>query len=179
MDERRLEYDWIDFHPENVSGVGTYNLIVTNTVGGKTCRDTATVMVTSSAAFPAANATGGDYYLYESQCNLTSQFSSPGVNYHWAGPGITAANQFVQNPMVTVAGNYTISVNQPSNGCTSTALAVVIPNDTLPNATAVGGTISCTQPNVTLDGGSNIANASYPGVGQESMQAIKTRKTRR
>jgi PKD-like domain len=153
---------------QNVSGTGVYHLIVTTTVVGTTCRDTATVNVTSTAAFPGATASGGAISC--STPNVTLQSSSPssGVNYQWSGPGINAANQFLQNPVVSTAGTYIISVTNPSNGCTSTATAVVVPNDTLPTAMATGGAISCTQPSITLDGSSNVPNATYtwsgPGI---------------
>ncbi len=153
---------------QNVSGVGTYNLIVTTSLGGNVCRDTASVTITSTAAFPGATASGGTVTC--AAPNVTLQSSSPasGVNYQWSGPGINATNQFIQNPTVSASGTYVISVTNPANGCTSTATAVVVPNDTLPTATAIGGSITCTQQNVILDGGSNAANASYtwsgPGI---------------
>ena len=150
---------------QNVSGPGTYNLIVTTTISGTTCRDTATVNVTSTAAFPGANANGGTITCLSPSVTLQSSSPSSGVNYTWAGPGITPANTFLQNPMVTVAGTYTVSVTNPVNSCTSTATAIVVPNDTLPTATATGGTISCTQSSVVLDGGSNVPTATYTWTG--------------
>jgi len=153
---------------QNVSGIGTYHLIVSTTLSGNTCRDTASVTVTSTAAFPNANASGGVITCTSPNVTLQSSSTTPGVNYLWTGPGITPANQSQQNPMVSLSGTYSVSVINSGNGCSSTAIAVVTPNDTLPTATATGGTISCTQPNITLDGGSNIPNATYtwsgPGI---------------
>lgn len=159
---------------QNIVGPGTYNLIISNTVSGTTCRDTATVNVTSTAAFPGATASGGTVTC--AVPNVTLQSSSPtsGVNYQWAGPGINASNQFLQNPTVSASGTYTVSITNPANGCTSIANTTVVPNNTLPTATAVGGTISCTQPSVTLDGGSNAMPANYswsgPGINAGNQQ---------
>ncbi|MBK8429342.1 MAG: hypothetical protein IPL27_26825 [Lewinellaceae bacterium] len=153
---------------QNVSGTGTYHLIVSTTLSGNTCRDTASVTVSSTAAFPGATASGGVITCTSPNVTLQSSSTTPGVNYLWTGPGITPANQAQQNPVVGVAGTYSVSVINPGNGCSSTAIAIVTPNDTLPTATATGGTISCSQPSVTLDGGSNIPNATYtwsgPGI---------------
>ncbi|HOY04530.1 MAG TPA: hypothetical protein PLO67_03945 [Saprospiraceae bacterium] len=153
---------------QTVTGPGMYNLIVTTSVSGTTCRDTATVNVTSSAAFPGATAVGGTITCNTPTVTLQGSSPTPGVNYQWAGPCITPANQFLQNPTVSCGGTYTLSVTNPITGCTSIATTAVIANDTLPTATAVGGTITCLQPSVTIDGSSNVATATYnwsgPGI---------------
>ena len=44
--------------------------------------------------------------------------NTPNVQFNWAGPGITAANQKVEDPQVSVAGTYTVTITA-QNGCTS------------------------------------------------------------
>ncbi len=59
---------------------------------------------------------------------LTGNSSTSGVTYAWQGPGIAPANQFLQNPMVSVSGVYILTVTNPLNGCSSTdAITVSIP----------------------------------------------------
>lgn len=150
-----------------VPGVGTYNLIVTTTQFGRTCRDTATISVSSNAAFPGATATGGTLTCNNQTVTLQAASMTPGVNYQWAGPGITPANQFLQNPVVNTGGTYTVSVTNPSNGCTSVANAEVLTNNTPPVASAVGDTITC-APNAltaTLNGGSTVAGSTFQWAG--------------
>jgi hypothetical protein len=153
---------------QNVTQTGTYYLIVTGTGGGLTCRDTAVVMVNSNVPPPGANAVGGSISCASSTVMLQGSSSTSGVNYLWAGPGITPANQNQQNPTVNQAGTYTLTVTNPANSCASTATANVVGNNTPPAAAAIGDTITCSQTSVSIDGSTNIAspiwNWSGPGI---------------
>lgn len=155
---------------QTVNSGGTVNLIVTNTVGNKTCRDTATVNVPANNAPPGATAQGGMFTCLPNGNVVTLMGSSPttGVNYSWVGAGITPANKNLQNPAVTATDTYVLTVTNPANGCTSTATATVTANNTPPSATAGGGVINCAQPTFIINGGSNGINPAYvwsgPGI---------------
>lgn len=143
----------------NATQTGTYYLVVTVQGGGVICRDTAVVTVTGNTIAPGASATGGNINCLSPQANLTGNSPTGGVTYSWAGPGINAGNQFQQNPTVGQPGVYVLTVQNPTNGCTSSASVTVLGDITPPSANAVGDTITCFQPNVTIDG---ITNAITP-----------------
>lgn len=133
-----------------VSTVGTYTLVVTNPANS--CTSNATAVVAGDFAAPDAAATGGIITCSSSSTTISGSSSTPGATFAWTGPGGFTSNQ--QNPTVTSTGLYTLTVTNPSNGCTSTATATVSPDANVPDATASGGTITCANPSVTLNGGS-------------------------
>jgi len=57
---------------------------------------------------------------------LSGNSTTPGVSYSWTGPGGFTSS--LQNPTVSAAGTYTVTVSDPANaGCPSTATQVVNP----------------------------------------------------
>lgn len=149
-----------------VNAVGTYNLDVTNSAG---CHGYATVQVTQNNTLPNANAgatqtipCGGN------SVNLNGSSSTPGVTYAWSGPGIMSGGS-TSSPSVNLAGVYTLTVTNPTNGCTSTSTVSAIDNSNVPSATiAAPQVINCSTTSVLLYGSSNAANASFswsgPGI---------------
>jgi len=160
---------------QTVTTGGDIHLIVTNSVGTKTCKDTATVSITANNTLPGVTAQGGMLTCLPNGNSVTLMGSSPtaGVNYSWTGAGITPANKNLQNPVVTAVDTYVLTVTNPTNGCTSTASATVTANNTPPSATAAGGTINCAQPAFTINGGSNGITPAYvwsgPGINAGNM----------
>jgi hypothetical protein len=150
---------------QTVTTTGVYHLVVTNNLAGKACKDTTEVTVTGNTTPPGALANGG--FITCTVSSVTLQGSSPtnGVNYQWAGPGITPANQFQQNPIVNAMGVYTLSVTNPVNGCISTDTANVSGNTTPPLISAVGDTITCTQPTAVISLSVNVPSATFKWAG--------------
>lgn len=155
---------------QNINSGGIYHLVVVNTGGVVQCRDTAQVTVIADITPPGATASGGIIGCLVSNQNITLMGGSTasGINYQWTGPGITPANQFLQNPTVSTAGTYTLVVTNPVNNCTSSATAMVVNDNTPPNASASGGTLNCTILSVQLTGSSSVPNPAYlwtgPGI---------------
>lgn len=158
----------------NATLTGTYYLIVTSQGGGVQCRDTASVVVTGNTVAPGATASGGNINCITPQTTLNGTSPTSGVNYTWTGPGINPANQFQQNPTVNQPGVYVLTVKNPVNGCTSSASVTVLGDLTPPAANATGGTITCAQPNITIDGTTNVSTASWfwigPGININNQQ---------
>lgn len=152
----------------NATLTGTYYLVVTTQAGGVQCRDTAMVTVVGNTTPPGATATGGNINCISNQVQLTGNSPTGGVTYSWTGPGINPGNQFQQNPTVNQPGPYVLTVQNPVNGCTSTASVTVLGDITPPAANAIGGTITCLQTSVTIDGTTNVPNATWnwsgPGI---------------
>ncbi len=153
---------------QSVGTAGTYHLVIVNTQGTKTCRDTADVTVTSNTVPPGATVSGGNINCTNQSTTLMGSSATNGVSYIWTGPGITPANQFQQNPSVNVSGTYTLTVTNPINQCTSAASVTVMADQTPPTASATGGNILCLQPSVILTATTNIAtpifNWAGPGI---------------
>ncbi len=80
------------------------------------------------------------------------------MNYAWAGPGGFTSDQ--QNPVVSAAGNYVLTVTA-ANGCTASASAQVIVDAGTPDVSATGGTINCTSPSLILTGNSNTPDVIF------------------
>lgn len=121
-----------------VSSIGDYILTVTSPEG---CTSTATATVTADTDLPDASASGGILNCTATSVQLMGSSSSSGVTYSWTGPSGFASD--MQNPMVTEAGIYTLSVSG-SNGCIVTADAEVM-SDILPPTTDLDdGELSCT-----------------------------------
>ncbi len=75
--------------------------------------------------------------------------STFGVSWAWSGPG--GFSSTLQNPTVSVPGNYSVTVTEPTNGCTATGQMPVSADLQAPIFTVVGNTVlSCANPSVTL-----------------------------
>ncbi|MBK9175978.1 MAG: hypothetical protein IPM46_06480 [Flavobacteriales bacterium] len=130
-----------------VDAVGTYTLTVTNQQTG--CSNTDQVDVTLDTTLPGAQAAGGTL-----TCDVTSiQLQGTGNgSFAWTGPGGFTSND--QNPTVSVAGTYTLTVTG-DNGCQSFASAEVELDDDAPGAQAAGGTLTCDVTSIQLQGTGN------------------------
>lgn len=172
----QANYNWTNANWNVLGGAATYNATLTGTYhlvvlaqgGGVQCRDTATVVVTGNTTPPGVTATGGNINCLSPTTTLLGSSSTPSVTYTWTGPGINPGNQFLPNPTVDQPGVYQLTVRNPANGCTSVTSVTVLGDITPPSASAVGGTINCGQVNITIDGGTNVANPGWfwtgPGI---------------
>jgi len=114
----------------SVSAVGTYSLIVTDTLNG--CTSTASAVVGENTTVPVAGATTpGNLHCNVTELVLDGTSSSQGSNmtYAWTtadGNIVSGANSLT--PTVDAAGTYSLLVTDADNGCTSTASTAVIEN---------------------------------------------------
>lgn len=132
---------------------GTYTLTVTNPVNG--CTVQASAVVNLDDIQPGGTATGGTVTCAAPSLALGSSSPTGGVTYAWTGPNGFISNQ--QNPSAADAGDYTVTITDPSNGCTSTALATIVADQTAPVPVSSTGTLTCDLTTLTLNG-----NASLP-----------------
>ena len=134
-----------------VNAPGTYTITVTNTTNG--CVNTDDVVVFIDTIRPIANA-GSDMIrnCYNPTVNLDGTSSSLGANitYLWSGSSITNGN--TTTPTISGTGNYTLTVTNTTNGCSSTDVAVVDSNFTQPGANAGLDTLLCSGSQLTLNG---------------------------
>lgn len=106
-----------------VSAAGTYTMKVINSRSG--CEATDEVVVTMDDSKPHVQATGGMLGCDTGTLQLKGHSTTEGVTYYWTGPENYSSS--MQNPIVSVAGTYTLKVTNPGNGCYATATAYVEP----------------------------------------------------
>ena len=144
-----------------VSAGGTYTVTVTSPVNN--CTASATAVVTVNTSPPQASAVGGVLSCLSPVVTLQGNSPTSGVSWQWVGPGGFSSSE--QNPVVDTAGVYTLVVTSLVNGCTSSSSATVSGNTQPPDASAVGGEISCAVPSLALSGFSSTPGAAFSWVG--------------
>ncbi|MFZ4634388.1 MAG: hypothetical protein ACOYNO_09315, partial [Saprospiraceae bacterium] len=143
-----------------VNAIGTYEVLVTNTVNG--CTATASINtilsnnpLLASIAPPSPIGCGGN------TVTLSGSANQAGVGYAWSTVnGNIVSGQNTANPVVNQAGTYQLLATNPVSGCTASALTTVgiATNPPLANAAATG-VVTCTQDSVHLSGaGSSSGN---------------------
>ncbi|MFM8950159.1 MAG: hypothetical protein ACKOKB_05205, partial [Bacteroidota bacterium] len=157
-----------------VNTAGTYTLTVTSNSNG--CTATDIVLVTLNVKVPIANA-GSDNSLTCTTTSLSLQGTSSvsPSNFSWSGPGIVSGAN-TATPTVNAAGTYSVTVTDPSNGCTSSDDVLITLNVVSPGADAgADNTITCTNGTVSLHGSSATAGVNYswsgPGISGSSNTA--------
>jgi len=110
----------------SVTAPGVYSVVVTDATNG--CSVSAQYTVTNSSTLPnvtaGANANipcGG----VTTTVTLNGNSTDPGVTYSWSGPGIVSGSN-TATPVVNMAGNYTLTVTNPTTGCSATSTVDVI-----------------------------------------------------
>ncbi len=144
-----------------VSALGAYTLTTRNPANGCTASSIATVVLDNTP--PGASATGGVKTCANQNVTLQASSNTGGVNYFWSGPANFSSQ--AQNPVVTLAGTYSVTVVNPANGCVSGAQASVTQNFTPPTLTATTATITCYNPapNVVASSQTNGATFAWSG----------------
>ncbi len=153
---------------QNQTGLGAGTYTVTITDGGD-CTEVASATVTAVSTTPDAFAQATDSLDCEATTiAVTGQGSQPGndISYLWTGPGIVGADNGL-DITVEEGGVYTLLVTNTANGCTNTAQVLVGANQEMPIAEAAGGTITCSDSILVLNGnGSSLgANFTYSWTG--------------
>ncbi|MFN0033655.1 MAG: choice-of-anchor L domain-containing protein, partial [Saprospiraceae bacterium] len=143
-----------------VSATGTYTLLVTNTQNG--CSSTDLVSVDQNLAPPTASvAAPGLITCTVSEVTLNGSASTPaGISFEWVtSNGFIVSGQNSPNPLVSEAGEYTLIVTNPANGCTSTQAVTVNQNFSAPIAVATASNdITCIALQATVNAqGSQMA----------------------
>lgn len=157
-------------NPE-VSIVGNYTLVVTNSLNG--CTSSSTTSVNLDVVPPIVSATGGIITCVKSSVTLTLSYSNVNnPSIVWMGPGSFTSTLFA--PTVSTPGTYTATVTNLDNGCSATATAQVVVDVSGITVAANGGTLTCTQPVITLFATSNAAPASYQWSGPTGFSSTQS-----
>ncbi|MBI3518145.1 MAG: gliding motility-associated C-terminal domain-containing protein [Bacteroidetes bacterium] len=140
----------------------TYICTVTNTISN--CSTPVQVVVTTNTAVPTTTATSsGALTCVTTTVALNSTLT--GMNYTWtapAGGSVTSPN--TESTNASGAGDYSLTVVDPANGCSFTTSVTVTQNTVAPVGLSAGNnqTLSCNSTSVTLTGSiTSPSNASY------------------
>ncbi|HSC39687.1 MAG TPA: hypothetical protein VLD19_17500, partial [Chitinophagaceae bacterium] len=163
----RLRYNWTGpnsftstLQNPTTKVAGIYTLTTTDSTTG--CTGTDTANVAQNKTLPVVTASAVGQFACNNPLISLSGSATPatGVSYGWTGPnGFTSA---VQNPSITAAGIYTLTVTNTTTGCIGSDTANAILNNTAPGASAtVSGTLNCKDTIVTLTGTSPTSGAAF------------------
>ncbi|GLR19671.1 T9SS type A sorting domain-containing protein [Portibacter lacus] len=154
----------------SVSQSGTYALTVTTDSG---CCYSDEVKV-NIGTIPNISASGGTLNCTSGTVQLSGSSTTAGATFKWTGPG--NFNSSSPNPTVANAGNYTLLVTSPQ-GCESTQVVSVNSDTDVPNATASGGSLSCSTTSLQLKGSSSTPGVSYSWTGPNNFQSSNQNPT--
>ncbi|GAB4449527.1 MAG: hypothetical protein OHK0036_06650 [Bacteroidia bacterium] len=143
---------------------GVYTLSVTNPANGCTNQSTVQVLADVNVPSVTVNNTGTINCSTSSVQIIATTTSSP-VSYTWSGPGIVSGNG-TATITVNAGGNYSVTVTNTSNGCSSTITNSVILDNTSPSVTlTVSNTITCSNPNAGISATTGSGSYSYTWTG--------------
>ncbi|PSR14756.1 MAG: hypothetical protein C7N36_02895 [Bacteroidetes bacterium] len=160
----QIEQGASTLQPE-ISQPGTYQLLISNTRNG--CSTSASVAVGQDAAVPSitfAPPAVLTCLLTTTTLDATASSSSAGLVYTWTTPnGQLISGTDNLSPVVGAPGVYTLTILNPTNGCSNSANLMVNQDIQVPVAAAGADfDLSCTTNSSTLNGqassqGSNFA----------------------
>jgi len=98
---------------------GTYNYTVTNPTNG--CTSNSFVTITTNTGVPLTITNGAVINCTNNTTSLSG--NQPTYSYTWAAPASGAINSGQSTPNVTISGTgiYTVTVQNPANGCIHTS----------------------------------------------------------
>jgi len=148
---------------------GVYTLTVTDPLNG--CTATDQVTITPDRALPIITVTSGTLSCINLSIPLTVASTTLGVGWNWVGPNGFASTQ--PNPIVTQAGNYTVTATDLTNGCENSATVPVF-QDILPPNAAIQYTTGAGGCGATLTGTSTTPGATYQWAGPGAFSSTLT-----
>jgi len=155
---------------------GTKKVIVTITATG--CKDSCTAMITQNITPPSLQCSGSDTITCTNLTGTTSVSSTPstGVTYQWSGAGLVSGGT---TPTATwnQPGTKKVVVTITATGCKDSCTATVGQNNTPPNLTARGGTVTCFAPTVQLSASSTARCAKYHWTGPNGFATYEQNPT--
>ncbi|MBL7935395.1 MAG: gliding motility-associated C-terminal domain-containing protein, partial [Bacteroidia bacterium] len=120
-------------NPTDIITAGDYTLNVTNPLSG--CSTTTIISVSSNTIVPDITATSSGSLGCNNSVTITAVSTSTNtLNYTWFGPSSYTSS--VQSPTTNIAGDYTISITDITNGCVNSSSTTVGTNTTVPSFTA-------------------------------------------
>ena len=148
-----------------VNTAGTYTVTVINPTNG--CTNISTVTVSNNSILPTVSV-GPSLALNCSTTSgiITASSTTPGVNYSWTGTVVSGSTN--DTATVNAAGTYTITITDPSTGCTTSSSVTVTNNNILP-AVSVSPSLAL---NCSTTSGIIAASSATPGVNFSDRKSV-------
>ena len=156
-----------------VNASGTYLLTVTDTLNG--CAAASEVLVESDFDTPVVEALGGTITCFEPTVQLTGIFDTADVISTWTGPNGFFSN--LQNPEVSVSGDYALTVTDTLSGCSASTGATVLKLGTDLILTTAGGTLTCASNSVQLTVEANTTGVVYSWMSPNGFESTEQNPT--
>ncbi len=137
-----------------VDAIGTYNILVTNTING--CTEEAAVYVTDDFDFPVAQISPADIIdcsNFEIQLDALASSTNGNFTYYWTTTdGNIVSGQSWLEPTVDEPGTYTLSIFNNDNECETSAEVIVDADIVYPDALILPpATLNCAIGEVIID----------------------------
>jgi CHU_C Type IX secretion signal domain len=152
---------------------GNYTVTVTNTTNS--CTATATVTVPLDQQAPSISTSNDTITCTQPSIALIGSSMTPNVTYVWTTPSNTTIGQ--QSPTISQPGNYTLVVTSTTNGCTSSSVAIITPDQNIPVVTASGGLLTCAITSLVLNGTSNKPDVTWSWTGPNNYTSTNQNAT--
>ncbi len=161
-------YSWTSFAGGVIqSGANTLTPVIRHTGGfslkvtnlNNRCFSTDTVLVSATHQAPAVTATGGTFNCIQTAVTLSSTYPQQNVVWWWTGPN--GFFSYDPNPQVSVTGVFVFRATDTLTTCMNTANALVYADTMKPVFVPVGGTVTCSQPSVTIQGTATPAGCTF------------------
>ncbi|TNE69570.1 MAG: hypothetical protein EP344_00305 [Bacteroidetes bacterium] len=169
-----FQYQWTTANGNIASGAttlqptitkaGTYTLVVTNISNG--CTTSASATVQEDLAPPTVAIAPPSLITCaqpQQTLNGTGSSSGPTFQYQWGTQtGQILSGATTLQPVVGLAGTYTLVVTNTDNSCTTSA-SVTVDDDIIPPVANAGQTqtLNCTNPSLTLDGNGSSQGTNF------------------
>jgi hypothetical protein len=138
-----------------VSIPGIYTATVTAENG---CTSSAEAEVIADQNGPSLNISAGMLSCNILETKISVIASSNAASFSWTGPN--GFSSLDKEPTIEEIGLYTIT-STAENGCTTSEDIEITGDYELPNASATGGTISCSENETMISGSSSTPNATF------------------
>ena len=123
---------------------GTYTLTAMAPNG---CTAIQNAIISADTLLPQLSVSGDTLTCTQNSVTLSLSVFPAGSSVLWSGPANFSSTQI--NPVITEPGDYVVVATAP-NGCTASTQVSVVADASIPQVSAVGGTITCTQPSLNL-----------------------------
>lgn len=135
------------------SGTGVFTVVVTSTVSGcssvVSANSTATVVPDANIPTVSLSANTISLTCVSATASVTATSTNTPVSYSWSPSPLSGGN--TNTPTFDTPGNYTLTLTNTSNGCSTFANLAVVTNTTAPVVTASATqTLTCGSPSVTI-----------------------------
>ena len=126
------------------------------------CIGTASTEILDDTSAPSITVMANSINCASTSTVLMTDASANVNTYYWTGPNGFSSN--IAEPTVNEEGTYNLTVTA-SNGCTNSTSVIVVGDFSVPDVTAIGGTLNCSASQIQINGESTTSNVIFSWTG--------------